>query len=45
MALQDDTHAAGCGNQPCQIKRACLRKVVALMTSSSQALWGHDYRN
>ena len=26
MALQDDTHAAGCGCKPCQIKRACLRR-------------------
>ncbi len=28
MALQDDTHAAGCGCQPCQVKRACLRKAM-----------------
>ena len=28
MALQDDTHAAGCGCQPCQVKRACLRNAM-----------------
>ena len=37
MALRDDTHAAGCRCQPCQVKRACLRKVVALMASGSLA--------
>ena len=45
MALQDDTHAAGCGCQPCQVKRACLRKAMTLMASSSAALEGHDHRN
>ena len=38
MALQDETHAAGCGCQPCQTKRACLRKAKALMASGSLAL-------
>ena len=39
MALQDDTHAAGCGCQPCQVKRACLRKAMTLMASSSPSLF------
>ena len=38
MALQDDTHAADCGCQPCQVKRVCLRKATALIASSSLAL-------
>ena len=45
MALQDDTHAAGCGCQPCRVKWACLRKAMTLMASSSSALEGHDHRN
>ena len=35
MALQDDTHAAGCGCQPCQVKRACLRRVMTFMPKRS----------
>ena len=35
MALQDDTHAAGCCCQPCLIKSACLRRVLTLMARSS----------
>ena len=38
MALQDDTHAADCGCQPCRVKRVCLRKATALIASSSLAL-------
>ena len=38
MALQGDTHAAGCGCQPCKGKRACLRTAMTLMSSSSLAL-------
>ena len=45
LALQDDTHAAGCGCQPCQIKRACLRKAMALMASGSLALLDNGHRN
>ena len=45
MALQDDTHAAGCGCQPCQVKWGCLRKAITLMASSSPVLEGHDHRN
>ena len=40
MALQDDTHAAGCGCQPCRTKRAVLETM--LLASSSSALEGHD---
>ena len=39
MALQDDTHAAGCGCQPCQVKRPCLRKAMTRMARSSPALF------
>ena len=35
MALQDDTHAGDCGCQPCLIKRACLQKVITLMSRKS----------
>ena len=45
MALQDDTHAASCGCQPCRIKRACLRKAMTLMTNDSLALPDHNHRN
>ena len=38
-AVQDDTHAAGCGCQTCQVKRACLRKVTMLMPRSLPGLW------
>ena len=43
MALQDDTHAVGCGCQPCLIKRAALK--MALLASSSPAVEVHDHRN
>ena len=45
IALQDNTHAAGCGCQPCQIKRDCLRKAMTLMASGSPALLDNDHRN
>ncbi len=45
MDLQDETHAAGCGCQPCQVKRACLRKTMTLMASSSLALLENGHRN
>ena len=45
MALQDDTHATGCGCQPCLVKRACLRKAMSKLTSSSLALLDHKHRN
>ena len=43
MALQDDTHVAGCGCRPCRIKRAVLE--AAPLASSSPALEGHDHWN
>ena len=50
--LDSPPHAEGCGCQPCQVKRACLRKVMTLMARSSPALFelveawaleAHDY--
>ena len=43
MALQDDTHAASCGCQPCRIKRAVMAMTV--LASSSATLGDHDNRN
>ena len=43
MALQDDTHASGCGCRPCRIKRTVLE--TALPASNSPALEVHDLRN
>ena len=34
-SLEGLLHAEGCGCQPCQVKRACLRKVLTLMARSS----------
>ena len=45
MALQDDTHAAGCGCQPCRIKWAYLRTTMSLMTGGSLALLDYHHRN
>ena len=45
MALQGDNHAAGCGCQPCRVKRACLQRAMTLMTSGSLALLDHNHRN
>ena len=39
MVLQNYTHAARCGCQPCQVKKACLRKVMTRMARSSPALF------
>ena len=39
MALEDDTHAGGCGCQPCLLKRACLQRVMTLMTRTSPGLF------
>ena len=53
-SLEGPPHAEGCTCQPCQVKRACLRKVMTLMARSSPALlellevWAledHDSRN
>ena len=41
MALQDESHAAGCSCRPCQIKRAYFRKMVPLMARGSPALFDH----
>ena len=43
MALQDDTHAASYGCQPCRMKWAVLETM--LLVSSSPGLEGHDHRN
>ena len=43
MALQDDTHAAGCGCRPCRIKQAVLETTV--LAISSVTLGDHDNRN
>ena len=43
MAQQDDTHAAGCGCQPCRIKRVALETM--LLATSSLTSDGHDHRN
>ena len=32
-------HAGECACQPCQVKRACLQKVMTLMARSSPALF------
>ena len=40
MALQDDTHAPGCGCQPCLVKRSCIDKAMTILATSS-----HDNRN
>ena len=38
-SLDGPPHAEGCACQPCQVKRACLRKVMALLAKSSPALF------
>ena len=43
MALQDDTHAAGCGCRPCRIKRAVLE--TTMLASTSATLGDHGSRN
>ena len=34
-SLDGPPHAEGCACQPCQVKRACLRKVMTLLAKSS----------
>ena len=43
MALQDDTHAASCGCQPCRIKRAALETM--LLATNSPVLEDHGRWN
>ena len=43
MALQGDTHAAGCGCQPCRNERTVLG--MLLVAGRSPALEGHDHWN
>ena len=38
-SLNGPPHAEGCACQPCQVKRACLRKVMTLMARSSPELF------
>ena len=38
-SLEGPPHAGDCGCQPCQVKRACIRKVMTLMARSSLALF------
>jgi hypothetical protein len=49
--LDGPPHAEGCACQPCQVKRACLRKVMTFMAKTSPGLFdqveawaleGHD---
>ena len=50
-SLDGPPHDAGCACQPCQVKRACLQKVLSLMARSSPALlelvetWATDGHN
>ena len=37
--LEGPPHAEGCGYQPCQVKLACLRKVMTLMARSSPGIF------
>ena len=38
-SLDCPPHAGDCACQPCQVKRACLKKVMTLMARSSPALF------
>ena len=38
-SLEGPPHHQACGCQPCQVKRACLRKVMTLMARSSPGLF------
>ena len=38
-SLDGPPHAEACACQPCQVKRACIRKVMTLMARSSPALF------
>ena len=53
-SLEGPPHTKGCACQPCQVKRACLQKVLTLMARSSpgifelveaRALGDHDNRH
>ena len=37
-SLEGPPHAKGCACQPCQVKRACLQKVLTLMARSSPGI-------
>ena len=37
--LDGPPHAEGCACQPCQVKRACLRKVMTFMAKTSPGLF------
>ena len=37
--LDGPPHAEGCACQPCQVKRACIRKAMTFMARSSPALF------
>ena len=38
-SLEGPPHAEGCGCQPCQVKLACLRKVMTLIARSSPGIF------
>ena len=38
-SLDGPPHAEGCACQPCQVKRACLQKVMPLMAGSSPGIF------
>ena len=38
-SLEGPPHAEGCACQPCQVKRACLQKVLTLMARSSPGIF------
>ena len=38
-SLEGPPHAEGCACQPCQVKRACLQKVLTLMARTSPELF------
>ena len=38
-SLDGPPHAGECACQPCQVKRACLQKVMALMARTSPGLF------
>ena len=38
-SLEGPPHAENCGCQPCQVKWACLRKVLTLMARSSPRIF------
>ncbi len=38
-SLDGPPHTEGCACQPCQVKRACLQKVMTLMARSSPGIF------